>query len=282
MADFSHVLMTADFDRTLTDTNGLVPQANVDAILRFIRQGGAFTINTGRSLPMLQSRLPEVPVNAPLLLYNGAMAYDASRKEILFADLLGLEPTQILPALRRQFPQLLVEVQGLEAHYIFQPAPQWHSFGVENHRPGFEISYDAVPDPFLKIAIFGSFEDNTVAQFYRTDPEQEAVFVQAQQWIQDHYGHILHVDRGAPRILDVQRKGATKGRAARRLAQMLGRTHLVCVGDGTNDLTMLLEGDESYIPTDADSSLLGRFPALCPCGEGIVAAAVAKLEEKMQ
>ncbi len=39
MADFSNVLMTADFDHTLTDTHGVIPQANVDAINRFIEQG---------------------------------------------------------------------------------------------------------------------------------------------------------------------------------------------------------------------------------------------------
>lgn len=51
MGVFSQVLMTVDFDRTLTGPDGKIPQANLKAIDRFMHDGGAFTVNTGRSLP---------------------------------------------------------------------------------------------------------------------------------------------------------------------------------------------------------------------------------------
>ena len=46
---FSDVLLTVDFDRTLTDPSANIPQRNLDAIAYFMEHGGAFTVNTGRT-----------------------------------------------------------------------------------------------------------------------------------------------------------------------------------------------------------------------------------------
>ena len=52
---FSDVLLTVDYDRTLTAPDSTVPERNVKAIRWFMENGGAFTVNTGRSLPMAQA-----------------------------------------------------------------------------------------------------------------------------------------------------------------------------------------------------------------------------------
>ena len=52
MALFSQVLLTADYDRTLTAPDSTSPPRNLEAIRYFMENGGAFTVNTGRSLPM--------------------------------------------------------------------------------------------------------------------------------------------------------------------------------------------------------------------------------------
>ena len=49
---FSDVLLTVDFDRTLTAPDSSIPQRNLEAIAWFMENGGAFTVNTGRSVPM--------------------------------------------------------------------------------------------------------------------------------------------------------------------------------------------------------------------------------------
>ena len=52
MGIFSDILLTVDFDRTLTAPDSTIPERNLEAIRYFIENGGAFTVNTGRSLPM--------------------------------------------------------------------------------------------------------------------------------------------------------------------------------------------------------------------------------------
>ena len=52
MAQFSDVLLTVDYDRTLTAPDSTIPERNLEAIRYFMENGGAFTVNTGRSVPM--------------------------------------------------------------------------------------------------------------------------------------------------------------------------------------------------------------------------------------
>ena len=128
MGIFSDVLLTVDFDRTLTGPDSMIPQRNLEAIRYFIDNGGAFTVNTGRSLPMTKVFRDIVPVSAPLLLYNGAAAYDTATGEILDAALIPLEQGTTIRRIMAQFPDMTVEIQGLDAHYIFEENPAWDAF----------------------------------------------------------------------------------------------------------------------------------------------------------
>ena len=49
MGIYSDVLLTVDFDRTLTAPDSSIPERNIEAINYFIDNGGVFTVNTGRS-----------------------------------------------------------------------------------------------------------------------------------------------------------------------------------------------------------------------------------------
>ena len=81
MANFSDFLITTDYDRTLTAPDSTIPQRNMDAIRYFMENGGAFTVNTGRTIPSSQVLMRNVPVNAPFLLYNGSAAFDYEKQE---------------------------------------------------------------------------------------------------------------------------------------------------------------------------------------------------------
>ena len=282
MGVFSQVLMTGDFDRPLTGPDGKIPQANLKAIDRFMHDGGAFTVNTGRSLPMLRPELSRFPVNAPLLLYNGSVAYDWAEKKMIFSHPIDLNPSEVLPRIQAQFPDLLLGVQGLEAHYIFRHEPLWQVFGRENGCEVREICFAQLPSPFLKMALYGTIRDGTVSQFYEITPEQDAGFQEAERWLQERYGASLSVTRGAPRILDLQAAGTSKGQAARELARQLGRRVLVCVGDGANDASMLAAADFPFAAADGDPILTARYPHYVSCAQGVVADAIRRLPELLE
>ena len=82
----------------------------------------------------------------------------------------------------------------------------------------------------------------------------------------------------APHIVEAQCIGTSKGIAARKLAELFGRSVLVCAGDAKNDLSMLKEADLAYVPADGDSSLFAYgFRTAAACSDGAIASIVEDL-----
>ena len=269
MGIFSDILLTVDYDRTLTGPDSRIPERNLTAIRYFIENGGAFTVNTGRSLPMTEVFRDIVPVSAPLLLYNGSAAYDLKAQEILDAKLIDLPMAETLRRVMATFPDMTVEVQGLDAHYIFEENPAWDAFSEGNHCAWGHRQPEDDMGPFLKFALYGQLRSASVSALYEYTPEEIARFDAVEAQLNRELGESCAVFRAAPKIIDVHAKGVSKANAARALQKKLGRKILVCVGDGENDVSMLLDADYAFSPSDA--IVAKRFPNVCKCAEGAVA-----------
>ena len=268
---FTDVLLTVDFDRTLTAPDSTIPERNIEAIRYFIENGGAFTVNTGRSLPMAQAFLNKVPVNAPLLLYTGAAAYDVEQEQLVFLHEIEMDMWKTVEELIELFPDLTVEVQALDKHYNFLPNPAWDAFSANNcayatAQPGQDLG------PFLKFALYGEIRDVTVDQLFHGSEEEIRRMDEAEELLNRVYGDKIAAFRAGPRIIDVQAAGVSKGRAARQLQQQLGRKILVCVGDAENDVVMLDNADFAFVP--ADAILKDRYENVCKCADGAVAEVI--------
>ena len=272
MANFSDVLLTVDYDRTLTGPDSKVPARNVEAVRWFIEQGGAFTINTGRSWN-LGKQLPErVPINAPLLLFNGSAAYEDGK--ILYHHAIDVPVWEIVMAVADAFPELNVEIQGLDDHYLIRPKQSFVDLYASMNWHWSEAVPGQNVGPFVKFAIYGQAHTPALADMYVGAPEEFERFRELDQFINDRWGDKVELFYAAPRILDIQPKGISKGLAARELLQRLGRKILICVGDADNDLSMLNAADHAFCP--ADAVIADRYENVCNCGEGAVADVIYK------
>lgn len=269
MGIFSDVLLTVDYDRTLTAPDSTIPQRNLEAIRYFIENGGAFTVNTGRSVPMTKVFRDIVPVNAPLLLYNGSAAFDLEENRLTFCHAIDLDLWETVRRCEALFPDLTVEVQGLKAHYRFSENPGWDAFSDHQlcarafAQPGDDLG------PFLKFTLYGQFRDVTVASMFEGSEEERRRMDEAEETLRREFGDKCEVFRAAMRIIDIHAKGVSKARSARQLQAQLGRKILVCIGDGNNDLPMMFDADYAYAP--ADATIADRFETVCDCGKGAVA-----------
>ena len=272
---FSDVLLTVDYDRTLTAPDSTIPQRNLEAIRYFMENGGTFTVNTGRSVPMSERNiLPGVPVNAPLLLYNGSAAYDTRKRELTLCRPIDLEPKAVVEDVQSRFPALTVEIQGVDAHYIFRKDAGWEAYCENNGCAWKYAEPNAIPGPFLKFSLYGEFRENTVASMYQATEAELALFEEATAYVEKTYGDKVDAFRACARILDIHAKGCSKLRAARDLQAALGKKILVCVGDAENDLPMLNGADYAYCPSDG--VVADRFENVCQCAEGAVADVIYK------
>lgn len=272
MGKFSDILLTVDYDRTLTAPDATIPERNLEAIRYFIAEGGAFTVNTGRSLPMTADIRKNVPLNAPLLLYNGSAAYDTQEGKILFSHEIQLDVRETVEKVMALVPDLMVEVQGLEAHYRFAENPEWDAFYDYNHcahaaaLPGDHLG------PFLKFTVYLWAGKGNVGHLFEASEAEIQRLDEAEALLRRELSSSCEIFRAGARILDIHAKGVSKAKAARELQQQLGRKILVCIGDALNDLSMLEEADFAYAP--ADGVVADRFENLCNCADGAVADAI--------
>lgn len=269
---YSDILLTVDYDRTLTAPDSTIPQANLEAIEYFMAHGGTFTVNTGRSVPMSRCYLEKVPANAPLLLYNGSGWYDVQSRKMTQSHPIRLDSSTMLRELMERFPKLWVEVQGIRHHYLFRENRVWEDYCRHNGASWAYGDLDAVEQPFIKAALYTDFEDIYQSSMYRVVPEEMELLDRVTAWIAENWGEEIDSFRACPRILDLHAKGCSKLRSARELQQALGKKILVCVGDAENDLIMLEGADYAYCP--ADGIVADRFENVCACAEGAVAAVI--------
>lgn len=269
MLTYSDILLTVDFDRTLTAPDSSIPERNLQAIREFMALGGSFTVNTGRSVPMFARHMRNIPVNAPFLLYNGSGAYDLSEGELSLQRPIDLDLWDTLDRVHAFCPEMNLEVQGIDAHYSYGENPEWDKFyqGVgaayKTARRGMELG------PFLKFSLFGQIREYNVSHLFSGSEEELRRMDEIEQWLRETFGDKTEVFRAGPRIIDVHAKGVSKIRAARALQQRLGKKILVCVGDAENDLSMLEGADYAYCP--ADGVVADRFENVCKCADGAVA-----------
>ena len=278
MQQFSDILLVSDFDRTLTAPDSSIPPANLQAIQSFMERGGSFTVGTGRSAPMYRPYLDRIPTNAPLILYNGAAVYDFDTKTL--SETVWM-PTgrELLDYLVQSFPELWLEVQGVDYHYLIGDDPAREAFYRANGVAARTVRVDEAPARYHKLALFGPFTDCGVSQFFQGTPEEDAYFGACQARILQDWP-MLQAERAAMKIIDLQARGAGKGSAARALARRLGRKRLVCVGDAMNDASMLQEADLAFAPADCAPAVkaLGCCTLVRPCAEGSIAGVVEALE----
>ena len=269
---FSDVLMTVDFDRTFTGPDSKIPQRNLDAVAFFMENGGTFTVNTGRSVSSFRKHLGKVPVNAPILMYNGSARWQDGKLTDL--KLLDLDLWETVELVQKEFSGMNLEIQGVDLHYLIDPEDAYVAFydalkwGYKIAQPGEDLG------PFMKFALAGSPRSKSVATLFDISEKEDATFDAAQERIKELWGDKVVVYRAAPRIIDVHAKGVSKIAAARQLQQELGKKILVCAGDAENDIPMLEGADYAFCP--ADGVVADRFPNVCPCAEGAIADVIYK------
>ena len=274
MADFSDILLTVDYDRTLTATDSSIPQRNIEAIEYFIANGGAFTVNTGRSIPMAKAFIGKVPISAPLILYNGSGAYDPATETFARCYPIDIDPTEFVAHLQALFPDLLVEIQAVDAHYEFSRNAEWEKFS-ETGGCAWKCAKPAeIPGPFLKTSLYGDCSGHTVASMYQATPDELARMKAAIREVERLYGDKVEVFHPCAKIIDIHAKGVSKLHAARDLQKAMGKKWLICVGDAENDLSMLEGADFSFCP--ADGVVADRFHNVCKCDDGAVADVIYK------
>lgn len=275
MGKFSNVFFASDFDHTLTGQDNVLRERNLEAIRWFMDEGGIFTVASGRSIPLFRRRAALVPVNAPCILYNGGACYDYRDERLYYAHPLADFAMDVVRQAQRLDPDLCIEIQGVDNHYVFSRNALRDAFlQSEGFTP--VLVTDTAPKPWIKLTICAGLTGESLV-FTEDDA---ARFAAVERGLKEFCGGRCYVTRSMPYILELGDPTCSKGGAARSLAEQYGRSVLVCAGDAPNDISMLDAADIAFVPADCDAALRDKpYRRAAPCGDGTVADAIEQLEK---
>ncbi len=267
MGKFDGLLLASDFDDTLYDLTHHIPERNLEAIRYFTRQGGLFTVATGRAHRTFAPYAPMVPMNAPAVLSNGAAIYDFQRDEAVEQTMLDVTAPQDLGALMEEFPSLSIEAYYGEDIYVWNPNEITLAHMKKVNCDYTLCPVKDMPTPWVK-ALFHQEHDILLAArnrlIERHENQYEAIF-------------------SNPCYLEITRKGSTKGGMVSRLADLLGvrPEHIYCVGDNQNDIPMLERSAIPFAPGNCAQEVRDwGARVLCHCNDGVIGDIVEILDKR--
>ena len=261
---FKNVLLASDFDGTLKTDNGIITDDVKSAITGFMNKGGKFTICTGRIYQGFHLYNPEY-INAPVLLGNGAMAYDYEKKKVIFNDAVGEEGLPAIYDILKAFPDISIEFYNFKrvcAINLNEHSEQhFTSQGIN-----FEIieSPDDAPLPWTKVMIAAHGCSQEVQKILDNHPE-------------------INYLKTTGDYVEILKKGVDKGTGLLKLAKALGcpQQDTYSAGDGYNDVEMLVAAKAGFVPENGSPEALavGKYITRSN-NDGCIAHTIEILEEK--
>lgn len=241
MGKFDHVLLVSDFDDTLTNSAGWVSEGNIEALKYFTENGGTFTVNTGRAIPAFRNRLPDVPVNAPVILSNGALIYDYGKEELLYESLMPDTVRDDCIRLAEDNPFIGFEAYNGDDIYVHNPNLATHGHLTKVRLGYTQCPIENMPLPWTKVILEQTHENLLIVERYIRDR------------LADRYEAVF----SNPYLLEMTAKGCNKGSTMLRLADMMGFSpeHIYASGDNMNDLAMLKAAKVGFAPEGCDGHL---------------------------
>lgn len=236
---FKNVLLASDFDGTLADSSGKIPDGVISAIKYFMSEGGRFTVCTGRIYQGFHL-YSEAYINAPVLLGNGAMAYDYRNKSVIFNDAIGDEGIPAVEDVLSRFPSVAVETYNFDTVCSINACEDsihhFTSQGIDFTRI---IDPKDAPRPWTKVMIYAHGCSSDV------------------QKLLDGHGEVNYL-RTTGDYIEILKKGVVKGTGLLKLGKMLGCEvkDIYAAGDGYNDVDMLRAAAKGFVPENGSPEAL--------------------------
>ncbi len=236
---FKKVLLASDFDGTLKDDNGVITDDVKSSIKDFMARGGLFTVCTGRIYQGFHLYSPEY-INAPVLLGNGAMAYDYANQKVIFNDALGDECYPCIQEVLDNFPDISIEFYNIDTvcavNLNNHSEQHFTSQGID-----FKIinNFKDAPLPWTKVMIAAHGHSQDVQDILERHPE-------------------INFLRTTGNYIEILKKGVDKGTGLLKLATALGCnvSDTYAAGDGYNDVEMLVASAGGFVPENGSQEAL--------------------------
>ncbi len=261
------LLLISDLDGTLMDSQKKIPENAVRALERFTDAGGTFTVATGRTENTCRIATDLLPVNAPVILYNGASIMDLLTGNVLYDrtfDATDFRP--LAEDLLARFPELCIELFAYGPLILVNPRQVMDPYILRENQPHRMMPLADTPDRWLKIML--------------SAPKQRLTEIVAYlDTVMDDYPPCSRFF-SAEYYYELLPRGCSKGACAGWISDYLQipRQRVAAMGDHLNDLEILSFAEYGFVPSNAHESAKAVAHVLPATNdEGAIAQAVEQL-----
>ena len=224
-------LIASDLDDTLLNEHGDVNPRVIEALRAAMAQGCGVVLASGRMLEAMTPLADRIGLHDPMLLYNGAVAYDPAKDETLFADKL---PYDIALSIVEKCESQGVYVQAYPGRNYYCP-----QVTDATRRYAASIRVDPVP------------VNRPISQWMRENPcdmQKLLMILPTPEEADDMKARLVaafpsgaNFLKSRPHYVEVVPEGIDKGLSLIRLAKLLGVEpgEVMAFGDGQNDVSMI-------------------------------------------
>ncbi len=250
-------MIVTDLDGTFYDSEHNFHKKNIEAVEYFKKNGGLFTVASGRVPSSLKDRMEAFRelTNVPAILCNGGFCYDfASDTRFSEIEVDHQKAADVIRFVRDNF-----DIYRIRASLLGEEIAIGNTFDEDSFKGWTRVSFDD-----------RSYETlNNIRQVIEKRYKEDFSFMFA-----------------CPEIFEFQDKAATKGQALDRLRQKLvcdgkadANLKIYAVGDYENDLDMLQNADVACCPKNAmDTVKKASKIHLCHCDDGAIADLIYRIE----
>jgi len=266
----NEVIIFSDMDGTLLSDWSLgpyIPQANLDAIRRFISAGGLFSIASGRQYVDTYHFFGDIRLSVPTVHVNGAIIYDSAENKVLQKIPLPEEVKhECLEYFLKNDCVWLIAADGYEIFQVLSGHSNRDNRLNDTKRKPMTI------DEYRNTELFK-------ACFVLSLPEQLPEIIRDIGNFKSK--GLFTLMQSSPVFLELLDKNVGKATAIKKVIEHIGaqdRT-LVCIGDYDNDLEMLAIANIAACPENASEQVrkIARIKT-CSNNDGAVADLINQLE----
>ena len=239
MKKFEGMLFCTDLDGTLFRSDKTVSAGNREAIEYFKAEGGIFTFITGRVPKTAGSICQLIDPNGPYGCFNGGGIYDPRQKAYLWTEKLPADALELVKAVEAAFPEIGIQPNTEDGVYFYRDNSGLELFRKVTGLPNLACRLEEVENSLLKV-VFASEEESrllALADFLNNHPLASRFdFIRSEYY-----------------LYEILPKGVSKGKALRKMAQLLGIQPecTIAAGDYYNDVSMLRTAGLSFAVSNA-------------------------------
>ena len=219
-------LIAADMDGTLLNDDSELSQRTKAAILQTVESGAIFVTATGRPLQGAKMVNSLISRDMPVIVLNGAAVFMWESRECLFRKYLDIELAKEVYdiAASSSIPVISWTVEGLWASCECDMTVRYRDFyGIE-------------------MRIINSIDELADEGLYKLlwlDSPENITRLQAE--MREYFHGRLNCHASRPFMLEFVSLTADKGSAMAELGSIygIGRSEMIAIGDGFNDISML-------------------------------------------